>query len=154
MAFVRLTACALVALALAGTSVAAISGADAAKARKDHMKALGQSSKAIGQQLKGGSPDLAIVRAEAAKIDAAAKLVPTWFPAGSGPGAGVKTEALALVWTDPRGFRSKADALALAATRFDKVAQAGDASALGGAFHDVGQACKACHQTYKEKDKD
>jgi cytochrome c556 len=56
------------------------------------------------------------------------------------------------VWSDAAGFRTKAKALGDAAAKFDAVAQTGDAAAAGAAFHDVGAACKACHDTYKAKD--
>jgi len=140
------------ALMIAAVATAAgVTGADAIKARQTHMKALGASAKAIFQQTHAATPDMAVVKAEAAKIDAAAKALPTWFPAGSG--AGAKTEALPLIWTDPKGFAAKQHVLALAAAKLNAVAQAGDAAGVGPAAHDVGAACKGCHETYKEKDK-
>ncbi len=75
----------------AGAAVGAdLTGVEAAKARIAHMKALGGAAKALGDQLKSGAPDPVVVKAEAAKIDAAAKALPTWFPAGSGPSSGAE----------------------------------------------------------------
>ena len=143
------------ALVVAGSAaVAAVSGPEAVKARQAHMKALGASAKAVGEQIRAPAPDLAVVRAEAAKIDAAAKALPAWFPAGSGPSSGAKTKALPLIWTDAGGFAAKQRALTTAAAKFDQVALASDAAAINPAFHEVAAACKSCHQTYKEKDKD
>ena len=143
------------ALMIAAVATAAgVTGADAIKARQTHMKALGASAKAVGEQIRAPAADLGVVRAEAAKIDAAAKALPTWFPAGSGPSSGAKTEALPLIWTDTVGFAAKQRALAAAAAKFDQIAQAGDAAAINPAFREVAAACKSCHQTYKEKDKD
>ncbi len=143
---------ACVAVMAGGAVAAGLSGADAAKARMDHMKALGGATKAIYEQVKGGAPDLAVVKVEAAKLDAGAKALPTWFPAGSGQSAAPKSHALPVIWTDPAGFSAKAAALATAAAKLDAVAQAGDAAGLMPAFHDVGAACKGCHETYKAKD--
>jgi len=144
---------ATVALCASAAFAAGLSGADAAKDRKGHMKALGAAAKALGEQLHSGSPDPAIIKVQAAKIDEAAKALPGWFPAGSGEASGAKTEALNLIWSDPAGFARKQQALAAAAGKLDAVAQSGDMAAVGPAMQAVGGACKACHETYKEKDK-
>jgi cytochrome c556 len=139
---------------IAGGAVAAgLGGAEAAKAREQHMKSLGAASKAIFEQVKTGAPDIAVVKVNAAKIDAAAHELPTWFPAGSGQPAIAKSEALPLVWTDAAGFAVKAKALETAAGQLSAVAQAGDAAGVPAAFKAVGAACKGCHETYKAKDK-
>ncbi len=143
------------AVLIAGAGVAAgLSGAEAAKARMEHMKALGAASKAVYEQVKTGAPDLAVVRLNAAKIDSAAKALPTWFPAGSGQSAEPKSHALPVIWTDAAGFDTKAKALAAASAKLVVVANGSDAAAVGPAFKDVGAACKGCHETFKAKDKD
>jgi len=143
------------ALLLAGAAVAvALTGADAAKDRITHMKGMGAAAKAIGDQLKSGAPDPAIVKLNAAKIATSAPQIPTWFPAGSGVEAYPKSEALAVVWSNPTGFTTKQHALVEAADKLNAVAQAGDMSALGPVMQGVGAACKGCHQTFKAKDKD
>ena len=141
-------------LAAGASTAAVLQGAQAAKARMEHMKALGKSSKAVFEQVKGGAPDMAIVKVEAPKIAAASRDLPGWFPAGSGQKAEPKSHALPVIWTDRAGFETKAKALVVAAARLDAVAQAGDAAGVGPAFHDVGAACKGCHETFKAKDKD
>jgi cytochrome c556 len=150
----RLSACAAALLFAGGAAASGLTGVEAVKARQTHMKALGASAKAVGEQVRGGSPDLTVVKAEAAKIDAAAKALPSWFPTGSGPSSGAKTKALPLIWTDTGGFAAKQHALAVAAAKFDQVAQAGDTAAINPAFHEIAAACKSCHQTYKAKDED
>jgi cytochrome c556 len=139
---------------LAGAAVAAgLTGAEAAKARMAHMKALGGATKAIYEQVKTGAPDMAVVKLNAARIDAAAHELPAWFPAGSGQEAEPKSEALPLIWTDAAGFATKAKALETAAAQLNAVAQAGDAAGTPAAFKAVGASCKGCHETYKAKDK-
>jgi cytochrome c556 len=142
------------AVVLAGTAVAAsLSGAEAAKARMAHMKALGGATKALFEQVKTGSPDITVVKLNAAKIDAAARELPTWFPAGSGQEADPKSEALPVIWTDASGFATKAKTLETAAGQLNAVAQAGDTAGVPAAFKAVGASCKGCHDTYKAKDK-
>jgi cytochrome c556 len=152
--FQPLLAAFAMAVVAGGALAAGLSGADAAKDRMEHMKAMGAASKAIFDQLKSGAPDLAVVKVQAAKIDASAKILPTWFPAGSGQEAYAKSAALPAIWTDPAGFAAKARGLAGAADKLDAVAQAGDTAALGAAAHDLGGACKACHDSFKAKEKD
>jgi cytochrome c556 len=142
------------AVLFAGAALAAgLSGPAAVKDRQDHMKAMGAASKAISEQFHSGKPDMSAVQAAAAKIDAAASQLPSWFPHGSGPEAGVKTEALPLIWTDAAGFAAKAHALTVAAHAFDTAVKAGDPVAIGASGHDLGAACKGCHETYRAKEK-
>jgi cytochrome c556 len=139
---------------LAGAALAAsLSGAEAAKARMDHMKALGAASKALGDQMRSGAPDPAVVKAQAAKIAAAADAIPTWFPAGSGPESGAKTHARPIVWSDPADFTAARNKLVAAAADLDRAAAAGDMAAVGAALHPVGAACKGCHDKFKVPDK-
>jgi cytochrome c556 len=139
----------------AGAAVAAgLTGAEAAKDRQAHMKEMGKASKAMFDQLRSGAPDMAVIRASAAKIDEDAKALPTWFPPGSGPETGVKMEALPVVWTERAKFDDKAHDLQLAAARFDAVAQSGSPAEVMPAMKAVGDACKSCHETFRAKDKD
>ena len=142
------------AILVAASAVAAgLSGADAAKARMDHMKAMGGAAKALREQLQAGHADPAIVKVQTAKILAGAKDLPTWFPVGSGKSAEPKSHALDVVWTDAAGFDGKAKALLAAAQKLDAVGQSGDAAGVLPAFKDVGAACKGCHEKFEEKDK-
>ena len=139
---------------LAGASVAAgLTGAEAAKARIDHMKGQGAAMKAIGEQLKSGAPDMAVVKLDAAKLEASSKELPTWFPAGSGQDAYAKSKALPVVWTDKARFAEKAAAIRLAAAKLNADAQAGNAAAIGPDLKATGAACKGCHETFEAKDK-
>jgi cytochrome c556 len=137
------TLCATVAFA------AALSGADAAKDREAHMKALGGSAKALGDQLKSGTPDAAVVKTEAAKIAQLATAMPTWFPKGSGPESGAKTRALPLIWTDAAGFAAAQQSFAAETAKLNAAAASGDMAAVGGQMRPVFGACKGCHDKYR-----
>lgn len=143
----------LSAMMVAGASVAAgLSGAEAAQARMDHMKALGGAMKAIHEQLKTGAPDIAVVKDSAAKLVAGAAELPTWFPAGSGKDAFAKSRALPAVWTDATGFAAKAEALRTAAAQMNADAQAGNVAAFDGDIRGLGMSCKGCHDGFQEKE--
>ena len=108
---------------------------------------------ALGDQIKSGAPDKAIVKAEAAKIAAAAQAIPTWFPPGSGPESGAKTQARPIVWTDPADFTARRDKLAAAVATLNTAAAAGDMAGVTVAFHPTLAACKGCHDKFKAPDK-
>jgi cytochrome c556 len=115
------------------------------------MKGLGAASKALFEQLKGGAPDKAVVKTQADKIAAAARTLPTWFPAGSGHEAGVKTGALPVIWSDPKGFAAAAQRLQETSARLAAAADVGDMAQVGHAAGEVGGACKGCHDKYRVK---
>jgi cytochrome c556 len=139
---------------LAGGSIAAgLTGAEAAKARIDHMKGQGAAMKAIGEQLKSGAPDMAVIKVQAAKLEGSSKELTTWFPAGSGQSAYAKSKALPVIWTEQAKFAERAGVLRPAAAKLNAVAQGGDAAAVGPAFKEVAAACKGCHENFEAKDK-
>ncbi|MDB5482481.1 MAG: hypothetical protein JWO83_3534 [Caulobacteraceae bacterium] len=142
------------AILMAGGSVAAgLTGAEAAKARIDHMKGQGAAMKAIAEHLKTGAPDMSVVKVQAAKLDASSKELTTWFPPGSGQSAYAKSKALPVVWTDKAKFAEKAATLRTAAAKLNADAQAGSAAAIGPGFKATGAACKGCHESFEAKDK-
>ena len=140
--------CSTVALA------AGLSGADALKDRQTHMKALGAAGKALSDQLRSGNPDPTIVKLQAGKIAAAARELPTWFPAGSGPETKAKTRALPLIWSDSAGFAASAQHLRDAADKLDAAAAGGNMAAVGPAFAAAGHACGDCHDKFRAKEHD
>ena len=140
-------------LALAGCGGAPDTpGAKAAHARHENFEAIGKAFKTIGDELKKGAPDLAAIQAQAATVHRLAPQVKDWFPAGSGPQDGVKTDALAAVWQQPDEFGKAAARLTDASAALDAAAQAGDLAAVRGAVPPLGAACKGCHERFREKD--
>jgi cytochrome c556 len=130
------------------------SPAQIVKARQDNLKALGGAMKTVGDQLKSGAPDKAAVGAAAQKIDDLAKALPGWFPAGSGPEAGVKTAAKPEIWTQPADFKAASDKLIAEAGTLVEVAASGDAAAIGGQLRATGKACGACHKQFRVPDEE
>jgi len=74
---------------------------------------------------------------------------PTQFPAGTEKVSGSK--ALPAVWSDPAGFQKAADALADASDKLAVLAKAGDAEGVASQVKVVGEACGACHRTFRER---
>jgi|tagenome__1003787_1003787.scaffolds.fasta_scaffold20498047_2 cytochrome c556 len=73
---------------------------------------------------------------------------PTTFPAGSDKGP---TKALPAVWSDPAGFRKAAGDFVEAAEKLTQLAKAGDAEGVAAQVKVVGDACSACHRTYRQR---
>lgn len=129
-------------------------GGRAADARHENFEALGDAFKTIDDELKAAAPDAQKVRAAAATVAAKAKEMPDWFPAGSGPADGLKTETKAEVWTKPDEFRA---ALTAFQDSSAKLLAAADGFAAGQpvvglqeAVKQTGGTCKKCHDGFKE----
>jgi len=124
----------------------------AADARHESFEQMGDAMKLIGDELKGGKPDIAKVQAAAATINGFAPKVQGWFPAGSGPDDGIKTEARQEIWKKPAEFQAAANRFVDEAHTFNVLAQAGDVAALGKGMEALGGSCKGCHDKFKEAD--
>jgi cytochrome c556 len=80
-----------------------------------------------------------------------AKVLPTLFPEGSGPGeATVKTQAKPVVWTDRAGFEQAAANYGAATAKLVELANANDAAGFKAQLTEVSAKCDACHAVYKD----
>ncbi|QJU58960.1 cytochrome c [Sphingomonas sp. AP4-R1] len=136
--------------ALASFSVAA-APADVITARQQGYKQIGRAFKAIGDSLKA-TPDVALIRTNAAVIAQQAPKITSWFPAGTGKEAGVKTGALPAIWSQRAEFDADAKKFADAAKAFNGVAAKGNVDEIKTAAGALGQTCKGCHTTFRERD--
>ncbi len=123
-----------------------------AEERHENFETIGDAFKNVNDELKRSAPDVAKLRVSSATIAGLAPKVESWFPKGSGPQDGVKSDALDTVWTDPGEFRRVAQRFTAAATNFDALAKAGDVAGMRDAAKALGGACKACHDRFREKD--
>ncbi|TPG47167.1 c-type cytochrome [Sphingomonas glacialis] len=148
---VSLAAGALCATVLAG-SLAAGAGpsTDAVIAtRVAGFKKMGGAMKALNDQLKSGAPVKATMVAAAQTIAENARAQGKLFPAGSGPAAGVKTDALPNIWTDRATFDAQMAKLVTAADKLVAVANSGDAAAIGAQAKATGAVCGGCHRQFR-----
>jgi cytochrome c556 len=146
------TAWALAALALAaGAAVAqeTTPGGKAVLARQAHYKELAKAFGGVGAELKKDTPDKAAIAVGAQTAKGLAQQLPTWFPKGSGPEAGVKTAAKAEVWSDADGFEAAAMKLQAETAKLADLSAAGDLDAIKTQFRATAAACNACHEEYR-----
>ena len=121
--------------------------------RHENMETLGDETKKINRQLKSSSPDVGAIRQSAARILQLAPDLVTWFPPGTGPDVG-ETHAKPEIWQRPRDFATKANDFVRAAEDFDSAARSGDLGQILASFAALGKSCKACHDPYREPEKD
>jgi cytochrome c556 len=155
----RTTLLAFSAVALLGVcgavAAAPLSGNQAlavAKARETHMKAFGDATKVIYNNLQSSSPDIGAIQQQAARIDALAPKLLTWFPAGTAVGVG-ESRAKPEIWQKPEDFAIKAHDFQTAAQQFEVAAKTGDVGQIKPAFQALGKSCKACHDPYRAPEK-
>jgi cytochrome c556 len=119
--------------------------------RQKALKEMGAAMKTISDQMKSGAPALDQIRPAVQTIKTHSTELPTWFPAGTGPEAGVKTEALAKIWEDQPTFQAAAQRLADEAAKLSDVATGEDIAAIGAQVGATGAACKNCHDNFRMK---
>jgi cytochrome c556 len=118
--------------------------------RHEGMEMVGKTNKAIRRELEGGSPDLAVVRASAAKIADLSQKASAWFPKGTGPELG-KTGAKPAIWQNAQDFAGKLRNFQIAAKTLSAAAASGDVNAIKARYADLGGTCKACHDKYRSE---
>ncbi len=126
--------------------------ADVVKTRQQAFKRLGAALKLIHNEVRGASPDAAKISAAASEVKSAASHLAEWFPAGTGPQAGVKTHAKAEIWTDERGFAAaRAEFIRQAEKSARQLTDPGERGSWKDAAAALGQTCRDCHDSYRVK---
>ena len=137
--------------AVAGAAIAQDSpGQTAQKVRHEHFKTMGKAFKAINDQAKTDTPDMVVVKTNAAVVKTASTQLQSWFTPGSGPADGVKGDSKPEAFSDKAGFTAAADAFKAQAAKLDAAANGPlDLAALRAQARATGGACKACHDKYR-----
>ena len=130
-------------------SAGVIDARQVVKARKEHLKALGRSMKSLRDEADSWHPNWVSIEKSAAAVAKGATDLPTWFPAGSGSGAGVKTKALAAIWLKPAEFQTASRAFATQADKLVDVAKTHDAGSVRRQAKAVGRTCGGCHRHFR-----
>jgi len=142
-------------VALAQTATVAKSAAEAKTAIEARQKVFEDMKKAyepMTDMLKRKREfDAALVATNAAQIQGLAqKIVPT-HAVDTRQFKDIKTVARDGIWTSLADFKSKADALVTASGNVAKVAAGGDKGTTMKSIPDIGKACGACHDNYKDE---
>ena len=152
IAAVATLAMAVAALTMAGSGSAApapLSPQAAITVRQAGFKKMGAAMKALNEQLKSGTPAKGPVAAYAQTIAATAHEQGRLFPAGSGPTAGSKTDALANIWTDRATFDALMTKLVAESGKLAAVTSGNDMDAIRAQAKATGAICAACHRQFR-----
>ncbi len=104
----------------------------------------------VGAMLKGAPVDAALVQKEAARVQMTSSMITEVFKLDTRKFQ-TRTKAKDKVWTDQEDFAKKASDLHEAAVALEAAGKKGDKSGILDAAAKVGNACKACHEEYREK---
>lgn len=149
--FGRITIVAALALASAASAVAAMKPEIVIGYRQSAMTMMGWNFAPMGAMVKGRIPfDAKAFAKHADRVAFLAPQVLEGFAKGSDKGA--KTAAKADIWTHFDDFQSKVDDLVRQSKMLSEVATTGDEAKMKEQFKKVGEACKSCHDKYKEKE--
>ena len=114
--------------------------------RQHTMKAIGGHMRAIVDIVRGDVPHMDHLATHAGAMADLAEIAPTLFPESSKGG-----EALDAIWEDGEDFANKLNAFKEATAAFNTAAESGERGEIMAAFRGVGQACKGCHDDYREQ---
>jgi len=141
------------ALAAALVATPLIAGApETARARIDAYRELGAAFKSVNDGLRGDEVQTVLIGQAARQIRNAAQGQYGWFPAGSGPQAGIKTKARPEIWTQAAKFKAAQDAFAKAAGDFQKAVASRDPAVMRAQARNLGATCKSCHDSFRTRE--
>jgi cytochrome c556 len=122
---------------------------DAVKYRKSVMFVMQQNYARVGAMVAGKAPFDAKVAAESAAVaEYMSKLPWVGFAAGTEQG---DTRAKPEIWKEPARFKDYGDKMQLEMSAFAAAARAGSLEGVKTTFEATGEACKTCHDTYRNK---
>jgi len=117
--------------------------------RQATMKGFAEKTKVIKAYADGTGDQAAALDAAKAIQDTAPR-IPSFFPVGTGPEAGVPTHAKAEIWADRERFEGTAQRLAGQAQSLVAAIQSGDQSGAKEGLAAVGRVgCGACHDNFR-----
>ncbi|PTQ12754.1 cytochrome C [Sphingomonas oleivorans] len=141
------------ALTMAGTLAAAPAAAPspqaAVTARQAGYKKMGGAMKALNEQLKSDAPAKDVMVGAARTLATTAREQPRLFPAGSGPTAGVHTDALPDIWTDRATFDAQMGKLIAETGKLLTITNGGDVAAIRAQAKATGATCSGCHRQFR-----
>ena len=113
-------------------------------ARERYMIDFRSANKAIGRLLKANPADMAALSRQTADLQT---LADKPWPHYASPAA--TGEAKAAVWQQPQQFQAAIQRFSEAVVALNNAARQGNQAAAQSAFGQLGQSCKACHDTFR-----
>jgi len=124
---------------------------DAIRYRQSAFVVMGNHMGRINAQLKSGSPNVEVIQKSAAITEVMSKLPYEAFIPGSETGGNPPTRAKPEVFKDTDKIKSLAEKMQGEMAKLNVAAKSGDINAIRAQFGEVGKACKACHDDYRQE---
>jgi cytochrome c556 len=118
-------------------------------ARQAGYKKMGTAMKALNDQLKSDAPVKSIMAGAAQTLATTAREQPRLFPAGSGPTAGIATDALPNIWTERATFDAQMAKLITESGKLIAIVNQGNPDAIRVQAKATGATCAACHRQFR-----
>lgn len=144
----------LSALALIGISTTVANAAEAdekaVEYRQAVLRVMGVNLGPMVMMMRGARPyDAQEVTLRATRIHQMSQMVEEAFDRDTSSAEGLQTEALDKIWDNGEDFAMKIAALGEASLALSKAPA--DEGSFKAAFSKLGQACKGCHDNYKQE---
>lgn len=123
---------------------------DAIKYRQSAMFVMGQNFGRIGAMASGKAPFDAKLAADSAEVVAYMSRLP-WPGFMPGTDKGGNTKAKPDIWTEQAKFKEKNEKLMAETPKLASAAKTGNLETLKTAFSATAEACKACHDDFRNK---
>lgn len=117
--------------------------------RQDHMEKLLGAARQLNAFARDGQGTVAEMADPAGRVAEVAAVIDTLFPEGTAVGVG-DSNALAEIWANPDDFTAKRQGLKDASAGLSAAVATGDEAAVKAAIATLGDACSACHSTYRK----
>jgi cytochrome c556 len=140
--------CGLLIVLTASSAALALTGAETVRIRQERFSEMARAMKFAANHWDDSGRYGDISKA-AGLIERDAQTLPKLFPAGTGRGEGVRTDALSAIWSDRSGFDHLAAQLAQDAAKLASITSATPSKEVRSDIKVMVATCKTCHRDYR-----
>jgi cytochrome c556 len=140
--------CGLLIVLTASSAALAVTGAETVRLRQERFGEMGRAMKFAANHWDDSGLYAEIGKA-ARLIERNAQTLPTLFPAGTGRGDGLRTDALSAIWSERTGFDHLAAQLAQDAAKLAAITSATPSKEVRSDIKAMASTCKSCHRDYR-----
>ena len=142
------TAALAISLVLANSAGAETTAENAIKYRHAVMETMAGHAEAFAMIAFGQVENAEFLQGHADSLASAGAQLAVLFPEGSGVG---ETGALSAIWDEPDKFGEAVTKAQQATAALPDAVASGDKKTIAGAFKVLGEACKGCHENFREE---
>jgi len=124
---------------------------NAVKGRQSGFREMGTAVKNIDERITAGLVFDVELLADVHNLATNADQIPFWFPAGSGPEAGLEMEALPEIWRSRGNFNRLDKRLLEEIDKLEAVARERQQAEFVAQFGTLTGVCDECHETYRQE---